>query len=95
MVGHPIVELDRVLPPQRHVSGGLKGYLFFAAIFFFARDADCFAAIFFVALFFAVFAADFFLAFFAVVAPPGFTTAISFVPIGVPRPVQASQPGPA
>jgi hypothetical protein len=25
----------------------------------------------------------------------GFTTAMSFVPMGVPRPVQASQPGPA
>jgi hypothetical protein len=70
-------------------------YLFLAATFFFARGADFFAAVFFVAVLFAVFAADFFLAFFVVVAPPGFTTAISFVPMGVPRPVQASQPGPA
>ena len=46
------------------------------------------------------FAARFLIAFFL---PPldvpvdvdGFTTVMSFVPIGEPRPVQASQPGPA
>ena len=33
--------------------------------------------------------------FFAPVVMLGLTTAMSFVPMGVPRPVQASQPGPA
>ena len=44
----------------------------------------------------AVFFAAFFFDFLAVpAAPPGLTTAINFVPMGVPRPVQGSQPGPA
>src|SRR5258708_6023161 len=61
----------------------LDAFFFFAAVFF--------AAVFFVA-FFAAFFVDFFE---ATAEPPGFTTAISFVPMGVPRPVQASQPVPA
>ena len=32
---------------------------------------------------------------FAAAGVPGLTTVISFVPMGEPRPVQASQPGPA
>src|SRR5258708_1296434 len=82
------------------VVSGCKSYLFFAAVFFLARGADFFAVVFFatvflVAVFLAAFAAVFFLAFFAVVAPPGLTTATSLVPMGVPRPVHGSQPGPA
>src|SRR6266487_2369885 len=50
------------------------------------------AFFFFAAVFFAAFFFDFFEALGAV---PGLTTVISFVPMGVPRPVQASQPGPA
>jgi hypothetical protein len=54
------------------------------------------AFFFFVVFFAAVFFADFFFDFFEVpAAAPGLTTAISFVPMGVPRPVQGSQPGPA
>ena len=63
------------------------GYLFFAAAFFFVRWADFFGADFFAAFFFDFFA--------ALAAVPGLTTAMSFVPMGEPRPVQASQPGPA
>ncbi len=47
-------------------------------------------------LFFAAFLLAFFADFFfADVEAPGLTTAISLVPMGEPRPVQASQPGPA
>jgi len=46
--------------------------------------------------FFVEFFADFLPAdFFAEAVVPGLTTVISFVPMGEPRPVQASQPGPA
>jgi hypothetical protein len=47
-------------------------------------------AVFLAAVFFAAFFFDF-----LGVPPPGLTTATSFVPMGVPRPVQGSQPGPA
>src|ERR1700716_3688880 len=67
---------------------------------FFALTA--FLAAFFTVLvaFFAAFLVDFFVdfllaAFFAPVVVPRLSTAMSFVPIGVPRPVQGSQPGPA
>ncbi len=63
----------------------LRGSLNYLDAFFF------FAAVFFV-VFFAAFFVDFFV---ATAEPPGLTTPISFVPMGEPRPVQASQPGPA
>ncbi len=63
----------------------LRGSLNYLDAFFF------FAAGFFV-VFFAAFFVDFFV---ATAEPPGLTTPISFVPMGEPRPVQASQPGPA
>jgi hypothetical protein len=65
----------------------VDGYLFFATALFFVGWADFFETDFF---------ADFFFDFFAALgALAGLTTAMSFVPMGEPRPVQASQPGPA
>src|SRR5271154_309380 len=57
-------------------------------------------ALFFFAVFFAGFFGAFFVAFFfdffdGPVEAPGLITAITFVPMGEPRPEQASQPGPA
>src|SRR5207302_11273265 len=87
----------------------VSAYFLLAVVFFFGDRPDFFAAIFLAGIFFpavffaadfavvflAPFAVDLFVAFFAAAAPPGLTRAISLVAMGEPRPVQASQPGPA
>jgi hypothetical protein len=79
---------------ELEVSGGAIGSDLVALLFYaiFYLRFDFLAADFLLADFLFV---VFLLVFFAVVVPDGLTTAMSLVAMGEPRPVQASQPGPA